>query len=242
MDAETFEEKLPAVLPRLRALAARLVGHPDEAEDVLQDALLRATRAIGGFRGDAKLETWLYSITARVAVDHLRARRPFRAQVMVDACDDAGREQLLGIFEDPSIAFDVHEHLAFCFGCIGRTLDPEEHAAIVLREVLSLSNQECADVLGITESVLRHRLSAARARMEQEYEGLCALVNKAGPCHQCRTLREVAPEGRRGPSLPVFPLPFAERLGMVRRAHTEGTPYAALRDHFARASAAMNDA
>lgn len=241
MDAEDFAEALPAVLPRLRALAVRMVGHPDQAEDVLQDALLRATRAIGDFRGDAKLETWLYSITARAAVDHLRARRRFRAQVMVDACSDAGREQLMGIFEDASVAFDVHEHVAFCFGCIGRTLDPEEHAALALREVLSLSNQECADALGITESVFRHRLSAARARMVEEYEGLCALVNKAGPCHQCRTLREVAPEGRRGPSLPVFPLPFAERLDMVRGAHTEGTAYAALRDHFTRVSAAMND-
>jgi RNA polymerase sigma-70 factor (ECF subfamily) len=242
MDAASFEKALPAVLPRLRALAARLVGHPDETEDVLQDALVRATRAIGGFRGESSLETWLYSITARVALDHLGARRRFRAQVMVDACNDAGREQLLGIFEDPSVAFDVHEHISFCFGCVGRTLDPEENAAIVLREVLGLGNQECAQVLGVTESVFRHRLSAARERMEREYEGLCALVNKAGPCHQCRTLREVAPEGRQGPALPVFPLPFAERLRLTLAAHTEGTPYALLRDHFSRASTAMNDA
>jgi RNA polymerase sigma-70 factor, ECF subfamily len=242
MDVAALEEALPAVLPRLRALAGRIVGHPDQADDVLQDALVRATKAIGGFRGEASLETWLFSITTRVAIDHLRARRRFRTQVMVDACGDAGREALLGIFEDSSVAFDVHEHIAFCFGCIGRTLDPEENAAIVLREVLTLPNQECAAVLGVTESVFRHRLSAARAKMEREYEGLCALVNKEGACHQCRTLREVAPEGRRGPSLPVFPLPFAERLRLTLGAHTEGTGYALLRDHFARVSTAMNDA
>jgi RNA polymerase sigma-70 factor (ECF subfamily) len=242
MDAAAFEKALPAVLPRLRALTARLVGHPDDANDVLQDALVRATRAVGGFRGDASLETWLYAITTRVAIDHLAARRRFRTQVMVDACGDAGREQLLGIFQDPSVAFDVHEHIAFCFGCVGRTLDPEENAALVLREVLGLPNQACADVLGVSEPVFRHRLSSARARMEREYEGLCALVKKDGPCHQCRTLREVSPEGRRGPDLPVVPLPFADRLRIAAGAHTEGTPYALLRDHFARVSTAMNDA
>ncbi len=242
MDVAAFEKALPAVLPRLRALAIRIVGHPDEAKDVLQDALVRATKAIGGFRGDASLETWLFSITTRVAIDHLRARRRFRTQVMIDACGDAGREQLLGAFEDASVAFDVHEHIAFCFGCIGRTLDPEENAAMVLREVLSLANQQCADVLGVSESVFRHHLSAARAKMEREYEGLCALVNKDGPCHQCRTLREVAPEGRRGPALPTVPLPFAERLRLTLGAHTEGTGYAVLRDHFSRVSTAMNDA
>src|ERR1700734_3977666 len=145
MDAAVFEKALPTVLPRLRALCGRLVGHPDDAKDVLQDALVRATRAIAGFRGDASLETWLFSITTRVAIDHLRARRRFRTQVMVDACGDAGREQLLGVFEGASVAFDVHEHIAFCFGCVGRTLDPEENAAIVLREVLGLPNQACAD-------------------------------------------------------------------------------------------------
>jgi RNA polymerase sigma-70 factor, ECF subfamily len=241
MDVAAFEKTLPAVLPRLRALASRIVGHPDQAEDVLQDALVRATKAIGGFRGEASLETWLYAITTRVAIDHLNARRRFRTQVMIDACSDAGREQLVDVFEDPSVAFDVHEHIAFCFGCVGRTLEPEENAAIVLREVLSLSNEECARILGVSESIFRHRLSAARAQMEREYEGLCALVNKDGPCHQCRTLREVSPEHRRGPSLPVFPLPFAERLRLTMGAHTEGTAYASLRDHFLRASAAMND-
>src|SRR6185437_5230254 len=105
MDQAAFEKELPAVLPRLRALATRLVGHPDEARDVVQEALVRATKALAGFRGDASVETWLFSITTRTAIDHLRSRRRFRTQVMVDACGDAGREQLLGVFEDASVAF-----------------------------------------------------------------------------------------------------------------------------------------
>jgi hypothetical protein len=52
----------------------------------------------------------------------------------------------------------------------------------------------------------------------------------------------VTPEGRKGPALPAFPLPFAERLRLTLGAHTEGTPYALLRDHFSRVSTAMNDA
>lgn len=237
-----FSERLPAALPRLRSLARRLVGHPQETEDVVQEALLRATRALPEFRGEAALETWLFSIVTRTAIDHLRSRKRFRVQVMIDACDEHGRESMGHAFADPSVSFDVHEHVAFCFGCVGRTLEPEEGAALVLREVFGLANEESASACGVTESVFRHRLSSARSAMTREYESLCALVNKSGPCHQCKTLREVAPEGQKGPELPAEGLDLNERIRITREALNEGTAYAALRDYFARVSSRMNDA
>ena len=228
-------------MPRLRALTQRMVGHPEEAADVLQEALLKATTGIGSFRGDAKIETWLYAVVTRAALDHLRARKRFRSQVMIDACDPSAGEQMATVLGDPAVTFDVNEHIAFCFQCIGRTLEPGESAALVLREVLELSNQEAADAIGVSEPILRHDLSSARRRMETEYEGLCALVNKNGACHQCRVLRDLSPAERAGPPLPAFPLAFEERLVMVRRSRREPSGYDALRDYFFRASTAMNE-
>lgn len=242
MDVTELERVLPSALPRLRALASRLVGHPADAEDVVQEAMLRAARSVSEFRGDARLETWLFTITTRAALDHLRENKRFRTQVMIDACSERGAEAVGGIFADASVAFDVHEHVAFCFGCVGRSLEPEVAAALVLREVFGLANDECARIAGTSEPVHRHRLREARASMEREFEGLCALVRKDGPCHQCSTLRSAAPPERRGPALPIFPLPLDARIEMVRGARTEGTAYAALRDHFHDVSRAMNEA
>ena len=99
----------------------------------------------------------------------------------------------------------------------GRSLPPDEQAALVLRDVLDLSAREAAEVLGISDSVLRHRLSAARRAMEENYDGLCALVSKQGICHQCRGLQAIAPEDRRGGPFPDMET-LADRMAVVRGA------------------------
>jgi RNA polymerase sigma-70 factor (ECF subfamily) len=222
MRQSDFEAQLPAHLPALRALARRMVGDDDDAQDVVQNALLRASRELASFREEAALKTWLFAITSRVALDHLRTAKRWSNQALIDACDARGAASVAAKFGDPSVSFDVQEHLAFCFTCVGRSLEPEQQVALVLREVLHLSHAEAAELLGVTESVLRHTLAAARTSMERQYEGLCALVNKEGPCYQCRALRELAPEGRAGRDLPSSPLPFEARLGAVRAAAGDG--------------------
>jgi RNA polymerase sigma-70 factor (ECF subfamily) len=218
MDRASFEQQLPAHLPALRALSRRLIGHKDDADDVLQEALARAARNLAAFRAESSLKTWLFSVTTNVALDHLRSRKRWNNQVMVDACDSAGRTSVEAKYGDPSMHFDVGQHIAFCFTCIGRSLEPEQHAALVLSEMFGLTNVEAAEVLNLTEPKLRHALSAARDAMRTEYEGLCALVNKSGACYQCKALRGLAPDAQKGPPLPAEPLPFDERMQRVREA------------------------
>jgi RNA polymerase sigma-70 factor, ECF subfamily len=212
---EELEAELPQHLPALKALTRRMIGHAADSEDVLQEALLRASASLGTFRAESSLKTWLFSITTRTAIDHLRARTRWDKQVMVEACDEKNGARMLEKYADPSISFDVRQHLAFCFTCIGRSLEPEAHAALVLKEVFGLESKEAAEVLQTTEPRFRHALSAAREAMRGEYEGLCALVNKNGACYQCRVLREMGPAGREGPELPAFPLPMEKRLELV---------------------------
>jgi RNA polymerase sigma-70 factor, ECF subfamily len=215
-----------------------MIGHGPDAEDVLQDALVRASAAVDGFRGESSLKTWLFAITTRVAIDWLRAQKRWDKQVMIDACDARGRDSVLAKYADPSIHFDVGQHIAFCFTCIGRSLEPSAHAALVLREVFGLEAKEAAAVLGTTEPKFRHALSEAREAMTSEYDGLCALVNKAGACYQCKALRELGPEGRQGPPLPQFPLPIDERLKTVAQNGLESR----LNDYFFNATNAMQAA
>ena len=221
-DRVAFERLFREHVPKLRAVLHRMVGHPGDVDDLAQQSLLKALEGIEAFRGDASAGTWLCSIGARLAVDHLRARKRWRERAQIifaRACKDS-EEQAARVgqaLSDPAFSFDVNEHIAYCFTCVGRTLEPEAQAALVLRDVLELGNDEAALALGLSRSVLRHRLTEARQTMQDTFAGLCALVNKQGACWQCAGLREASPEGRQGPEIPSR-VDWSERLVRIRKA------------------------
>jgi RNA polymerase sigma-70 factor (ECF subfamily) len=216
LDASTFEHEVAKCRPQLEALARRMLGHPDDAQDVVQDALLKASRSFATFREESSVRTWLYAVTTRTAIDHLRAAKRWDNQAMVDACDPRGGDSVKARFAaDASAQFDVNQHLSLCFTCVGRSLEPEAQAALMLSEVFGVTDREGAEVLDLTEPKFRHLLGDARAQMRAEYENLCALVNKKGACHQCRILRELAPADRRGAPAPEN-LDFEARIQKVK--------------------------
>lgn len=235
-DRAAFDRLAAEALPLVRNTVRRMIGHPEDSEDVIQEALVRAWQSIGHFRGDAKFSTWLVSIASRLAIDCLRRQKRWRTEAQIayaNLCFQSQEHQseLLGAYASPEFSFEVREHIAYCFACVGRSLPPDEQAALVLSDVVDMSDRESAKVLGVSESVFRHRLSAARQSMRERYEGLCALVSKTGICHQCRGLKEVAPVARRGGPLPDV-ADFAERCAIVREADFANGKSARLHDIF----------
>lgn len=230
-DARSLDLLFLPIRPVLFALCYRMLCHRADAEDATQEALLRAYRALDRFRGDSKLQTWTLSIGTRVCLDLLRrrARYPIDAQIDGERYSKA-RPDELGPIESaigrPDFRYDFREHMAFCFSCVARSLPMEQQAAIILRDVFGLANREAARALDVTESVLRHALSAGREALRRRYDGLCALVGKQGVCYQCDVLREASPTDRRGPA--VQPLPgdreaqYRARVAAVRAADLEG--------------------
>ncbi len=221
-DRAAFSKLVVGELPKLRRIARRMIGHPEDSEDVLQMSLAKAWDAIASFEEKSAFSTWVSSIVARTSVDHLRKQKRWRTEAQVayaNLC--AGSESMSGEVmasaSSPEFAFEVREHIAYCFACVGRSLPPDEQAALVLRDVLDLSAREAASVLGISDSVLRHRLATARTAMGEKYEGLCALVNKQGICHQCAGLQMIAPADKQGGPFPDIS-ELAERMSIVREA------------------------
>lgn len=215
-----------------------MVGDPADVDDVVQETLIAAYGARSSFRGDAAFSTWLCAIGTRKALDFLRRAQRWRARAQVIYAAECVADETLGeevgaVLHDPSVAYDAREHIAFCFTCVGRSLPPEQQAAVVLRDILGLSNGEAADALGVSTPVLRHALAAGRESMQQRFEGLCALVNKEGVCHQCSGLRQATPEQRRGPEIPDVAT-LADRLGVVRQADLYGGATRALHELFFR--------
>jgi RNA polymerase sigma-70 factor (ECF subfamily) len=236
-DRHAFDRLVAPHLDRLRAVTYRMLGHPEEAADVVQETLLRAFSRLSTFRGESSFSTWLIGIATHLSLDALRARGRWRVDAQPMSRDDCMTQgsalhgEIAGAFADPAFSFDVHEHIAFCFTCVARSLDADMQASLMLADVLDLPNQEAAALLGVTESVHRHRLSDARARMQTAFEGLCTLVSKTGVCYQCKELRDGAREDGRGPAVPSLATePWKRRLTIVKEANLEGGHARALHD------------
>lgn len=148
-----FGELVARHRDRLWAVALRTVGNPEDAEDVVQDAVIKAFRHAESFRGDAAVATWLHRITVNTALDALRsaARRPLRVDRGLDAVDPRdhlgrGEQQL-----------DVRAALA--------QIPDEQRAAVVLVDMLGLGVAETATVLEVAPGTVKSRCFRGRARL-----------------------------------------------------------------------------
>lgn len=220
-DRRAFDRLAAAAMPAAKAVVRRMVGNREDSEDIVQEALLKAFGALGEFRGESAFDTWLVSIATNLAIDHLRRAGRWRAQAQIAhanlcAADEEMSGAVVSAFAAPDAAFELRQHVAYCFTCVGRSLPPDELAVLVLRDVVEMSGRDATIVLGISDAVMRHRLASARAAMQDRFEGLCSLVSKQGMCHQCKGLSEVAKGfgGTPGPLPDVADL--ADRMAIVR--------------------------
>jgi RNA polymerase sigma-70 factor (ECF subfamily) len=248
-DQTAFNELVDPLRKPLFSYIYRMVTNPQDAEDLLQDVIVRVLEGLRRYRGEARFKTWLFGIATHACLDHLRKRKRWRLEAQLIGereaeADPEAMERISAIMRQPEFTFEIREHVAFCFACVSRTLEPEEQAALMLREVLGFTNQEAARMVGVSEPILRHRLSDARSKMTDAYEGLCQLINKTGACWQCKGLREFTPEAHRGqdlvqievaPGLSVTPENlFEARLEIVRDARLSEGSTRRLHDDFFR--------
>lgn len=246
-DETAFAELVEPFRKPLFSYIYRMVTNAHDAEDLMQDVLIRTLEGLRTYRGESRFKTWLFGIASHTCMDHLRNKRRWRVEAQligqqVTEADSEAIERVGATLSQPDFVFEIREHIAFCFSCVSRTLEPEEQAALMLREVLGFNNQEAAGMIGISEPVFRHRLSAARSKMTRSYEGLCQLINKTGACWQCRGLREFTPEANRGHDLvQIEVLPgatvtsdnlFDARLKIVREAAFPESSTRPLHDSF----------
>lgn len=161
MTEDDFAELVRATSPRLYRLAWRMTGSPSEAEDVLQEAYLRAHLALsdGRFDGRAALATWLYRVTANAALDALRRRR--RRGILSEVYRLTASE----VPERTEASAELTQTAALL-----ATLPPEQAAALILTQVEGLSNAEAAGALGCSEGAIEQRLIRARAALRRRAE------------------------------------------------------------------------
>jgi RNA polymerase sigma-70 factor (ECF subfamily) len=157
------ERAIRWILDRYRDRVIRLAGHvlhnPREAEDVAQEAFVKAFRQIGQFRGESGFYAWLYRIVINLCLDRMRRKSSSSELPLEDT-----------ICNFVAINPDVEQRLSV--EQVLNSLTPPLRAALILREVEGLEYAEIADVLSIPLGTVRSRLNTAREQFRRRWTAL----------------------------------------------------------------------
>jgi RNA polymerase sigma-70 factor (ECF subfamily) len=174
---QDFRTIYDAHYPRIYRYLSRLVGQ-GEAEDLTQEVFVKINRGLPDFKGDAKLSTWIYHIATNVATDRLRSRsfRETRSgkaisqdeRFLEDGGDLPGEKK-------PSVEKQaIREEMSSCVHDYINSLPENYRAVVTLSEIEELTNQEIAEVLGLSLETVKIRLHRGRAKLREKLEAGCA--------------------------------------------------------------------
>jgi RNA polymerase sigma-70 factor (ECF subfamily) len=172
-DAPLFEILMRRYNQRLFRVARAILGDDDEAEDVMQEAYVRAFHELGGFRGEARFSTWLTRIAVHEALARGRKRRrlapvPLPAESGGDG-EGPPEPPATGADADPERAA-ANRELAEALRAAVESLPEPWRAVFVMRDVEGLSTEETAAALGITPENAKVRLHRARAALRRHLD------------------------------------------------------------------------
>jgi RNA polymerase sigma-70 factor, ECF subfamily len=184
-DEGAFERLVGPFRGELHAHCYRMLGSLYDAEDALQEAMLRAWRALDRFEGRSSVRSWLYTIATNTCLNAI-ARRPKRVLPVdygpaADPHDAPGEpvvesvwvepypDEILGVedgYASPEARYDMRESVELAFIAALQHLPANQRAVLVLREVLGFSAKEVADQLETSVASVNSALQRARAAVE----------------------------------------------------------------------------
>ncbi|MBN3566716.1 RNA polymerase sigma factor [Burkholderia cenocepacia] len=161
-DASAVRVLVARKLPRLLALATRMLGDRNEAEDVAQETFLRIWNQAPRWReGEARFDTWLHRVVLNLCYDRLRGRR----EEPVDTLPDVPDTQ-----PEPAAHAELRSRDARVRQALA-ALPPRQREALVLQYYQEMSNVEAANLMGITVDALESLLARARRNLRAQLAG-----------------------------------------------------------------------
>lgn len=172
-DKRAFDVLVRKYQHKVIGLVSRYVKNHAEAEDVAQEAFIRAWRAIGSFRGESAFYTWLYKIAVNTAKNHLVAlgRRPPADDIAIDDAVFASGADRMQESATPERELMRQEIEQTVFSTV-QSLPEELRTAITLREVDGLSYEEIAEAMGCPIGTVRSRIFRAREAIDEKLRPL----------------------------------------------------------------------
>ena len=186
-DADAFTQLVEPHRAGLRAHGYRMLGSVHDAEDALQEALLRAWRGLPSFEGRSSLRSWLYRIVTNASLD-VAARRPKRVlpldygppsdphDGLAPPLAESGwvgpyPDDALGLADGratPEARYELRESLELAFVVALQRLPPRQRAVLILRDVLGFSAQEVGETLEASVASVKSALQRARRAVDEQ--------------------------------------------------------------------------
>jgi RNA polymerase sigma-70 factor, ECF subfamily len=173
-DQQAFGLLVAKYQRKLLRLVSRLVRDPAEAEDVAQEAFIKAYRALPSFRGESAFYTWLYRIGVNTAKNWLianRRRTPTTTEMDNEEAEAYGETDLLRDVDTPERMM-MSKQIADTVNAAMAELPEELRTAVTLREIEGLSYEEIAQVMDCPIGTVRSRIFRARESIAQKLRPL----------------------------------------------------------------------
>lgn len=171
-DRDAFRQLFERYHQRAYALAMGVVRHPQDAQDVVQDAFIKAHRYLPKFEGTSSFYTWFYRIVMNLSIDYIRKRKRGRAVEYNDAISGAEQSELednallpriLG--EDPGRSL-YRKEIRGQISTALEELSDNHRSVLVMREIEGMSYDEMADIMNCSKGTIMSRLFHARKNMQ----------------------------------------------------------------------------
>ena len=169
-DKVEFARLVDAYYQVIYRLAVKILGNPQDAEDILQETFIKAFRYLPDFNGRSRLSTWLYRIATNEALMLIRRRKPDAISIDESRDGDEQDQEPLEIVdwccmpEQEMLSSESREYLDQAIESLPTSL----RVVFVLRDIEGLSTLETGEVLNLSETAVKTRLSRARLRLREE--------------------------------------------------------------------------
>jgi RNA polymerase sigma-70 factor (ECF subfamily) len=165
-DERAFRELVKPYRRALEVHCYRMLGSPHDAEDTVQETLLRAWRALDRFEPRASLQTWLYRIATNACLDEIE-RRPRRPEP-VEPFPSGPLDEAASTTYDPAARYALREGMELALLTAIQLLPGRQRAVLILRDVLGWTGPEVAELLESTVASVSSALQRARATIDSE--------------------------------------------------------------------------
>lgn len=174
-DERAFNELVRTYEHRVFGLLMRLMGRREEAEDVAQEVFVQVFKAIGSFRGESKLSTWIFRIAVNLSKNRAKylSRRHTDMQTELDSVSDGplrgAKQSAMDSIARPDELLSGMELQAIVEHAIAE-LEPEFREVLILRDIEDMSYEDIAEITGLADGTVKSRIHRARSQLKQAVE------------------------------------------------------------------------
>jgi RNA polymerase sigma-70 factor (ECF subfamily) len=174
-DVSAFDVLVDRWQRKIRGAAYRIVGSEEDAQDICQEAFLKAFRGLPSFKREARFSSWLYQIALNLSRDRLR-RRKTRSWVSLDDAEEANPGRIAAALGGPADDWVESREIQRLVALAVAALPDEQREVVVLKEYQGLTFPEIAEIQGVPLSTVKTRLyrglSVLRERLVRQGLGV----------------------------------------------------------------------